>query len=94
MNVHFYMTPFIDCIFYLSHKLHIVVAHSNNIINFLFYLSQKSDELHSLKRKLNDIELPKGLVTPNPSDTEDESDLPPRKRMYARDSINARWAVV
>lgn len=60
----------------------------NNIINFLFYLSQKSDELHSLKRKLNDIELPKGLVTPNPSDTEDESDLPPRKRMYARESIN------
>lgn len=44
--------------------------------------------MHSLKRKLNDIGLPKGLVTPNPSDTEDESDLPPRKRMYARDSIN------
>ncbi|CRL01280.1 CLUMA_CG014419, isoform A [Clunio marinus] len=49
---------------------------------------KKSEELHSLKRKLNDINLPKGLVTPNPSDTEDESDLPPRKRMYARDSIN------
>lgn len=32
--------------------------------------------------------MPKGLVTPNPSDTEDESDLPPRKRMYARDSFN------
>jgi cabut len=45
--------------------------------------------MHSLKRKLNDIELPKGLVTPNPSDeSEDESDLPPRKRMYARDSFN------
>ena len=44
--------------------------------------------MHSLKRKLNDIGLPKGLVTPNPSDTEDESDLPPRKRMYARDSFN------
>lgn len=44
--------------------------------------------MHSLKRKLNELELPKGLVTPNPSDTEDESDLPPRKRMYARDSIN------
>lgn len=41
-----------------------------------------------MKRKLNEIELPKGLVTPNPSDTEDESDLPPRKRMYARDQIN------
>lgn len=60
-----------------------------NLISFLlFRLPQKSDELHSLKRKLNEIELPKGLVTPNPSDTEDESDLPPRKRMYARDSIN------
>lgn len=49
---------------------------------------KKSEELHSLKRKLVDIGLPKGLVTPNPSDTEDESDLPPRKRMYARDSFN------
>lgn len=47
---------------------------------------QKSDELHSLKRKLIDIDLPKGLVTPNSSEDEsDESDLPPRKRMYARD---------
>jgi len=53
-----------------------------------FHLPQKSDDLHSLKRKLAVIGLPKGLVTPNPSDTEDESDLPPRKRMYARDSIN------
>lgn len=44
--------------------------------------------MHSLKRKLNVLEMAKGLVTPNPSDTEDESDLPPRKRMYARDSIN------
>lgn len=61
----------------------------NDLINVsIFWLLQKSDELHSLKRKLNDIELPKGLVTPNPSDTEDESDLPPRKRMYARDSVN------
>jgi cabut len=37
---------------------------------------------------LQSIDLPKGLVTPNPSDSEDESDLPPRKRMYARDSCN------
>jgi cabut len=79
---------FIDWNFYLNDKLHILVAHSNSLINFSFYLSQKSEELHSLKRKLNEIGLPKGLVTPNPSDTEDESDLPPRKRMYARDSIN------
>lgn len=62
----------------------------NNHYNCIIFLSlQKSEELHSLKRKLmNGIELPKGLVTPNPSDTEDESDLPPRKRMYARDSFN------
>lgn len=39
-----------------------------------------------MKRKLIKIQLPKGLVTPNPSEDEsDESDLPPRKRMYARD---------
>jgi cabut len=56
---------------------------------FLLFFPQKSDELHSLKRKLtSEIQLPKGLVTPNPSEDEDESDLPPRKRMYARDAIN------
>lgn len=44
--------------------------------------------MQCLKRKLQTIGLPKGLVTPNPSDSEDESDLPPRKRMYARDSCN------
>lgn len=44
--------------------------------------------MHILKRKLNNIDLPKGLVTPNPSDTEDESDLPPRKRLNVRDSYN------
>lgn len=32
--------------------------------------------------------LPKSFVTPNPSDSEDESDLPPRKRLYARDQLN------
>ncbi|XP_059618318.1 Krueppel-like factor 10 isoform X2 [Phlebotomus argentipes] len=37
-----------------------------------------------LKRKLESV-LPKGMVTPNPSDTEDDSDLPPRKRHYARE---------
>uniref|UniRef100_A0A1B0D6Y4 C2H2-type domain-containing protein n=1 Tax=Phlebotomus papatasi TaxID=29031 RepID=A0A1B0D6Y4_PHLPP len=37
-----------------------------------------------LKRKLESV-LPKGIVTPNPSDTEDDSDLPPRKRQYARE---------
>ncbi|CAO1312171.1 unnamed protein product [Diamesa serratosioi] len=58
-------------------------TNSNNSNDF-----KKVEELHSLKRKLTEIELPKGLVTPNPSDTEDESDLPPRKRLYARDSIN------
>lgn len=28
------------------------------------------------------------LITPNPSDSEDESDLPPRKRLCARDQFN------
>lgn len=32
---------------------------------------------------------PKFLVTPNPSDSEDESDLPPRKRLCARDQFNS-----
>lgn len=31
---------------------------------------------------------PKFLITPNPSDSEDESDLPPRKRLCARDQFN------
>lgn len=54
-----------------------------------FILSQKIQQMHFLKRKLTGIEIPKGLVTPNASDeSEDESDLPPRKRMYARDSMN------
>jgi cabut len=51
---------------------------------------QKIDDVHLLKRKMSDIELPKGLVTPNPSDESDndnESELPPRKRMCARGSF-------
>lgn len=31
----------------------------------------------------------KFLITPNPSDSEDESDLPPRKRLCARDQFNS-----
>ncbi|KAG5675913.1 hypothetical protein PVAND_005772 [Polypedilum vanderplanki] len=51
---------------------------------------KKIDDVHLLKRKLSDIELPKGLVTPNPSDESDnESELPPRKRMCARDSFKS-----
>lgn len=61
----------------------------SNLSPFFFhFFKQKSEELHALKRKLNDIDLPKGLVTPNPSDTEDDSELPPRKRLFARDSYN------
>ncbi|KAJ6648213.1 Krueppel-like factor 11 [Pseudolycoriella hygida] len=41
-----------------------------------------------LKRTYDDMLLPKSIVTPNPSDSEDESDLPPRKRLYARDQLN------
>lgn len=47
---------------------------------------QKIDDCHLLKRKLSDIDLPKGLVTPNTSDESDnDSDLPPRKRKYMCD---------
>lgn len=37
-----------------------------------------------LKRKLTTLTKASGMVTPTPSDTEDESDLPPRKRLCAR----------
>lgn len=36
---------------------------------------------------------PKFLITPNPSDSEDESDLPPRKRLCARDQFKITVAV-
>lgn len=43
------------------------------------------DEVHTLKRKLKAIDIPKGMITPNPSDESDnESDLPPHKRICER----------
>lgn len=42
--------------------------------------------MNSLKRNFRS-DSPKGLITPNPSDSEDESDLPPRKRLCARDQF-------
>lgn len=47
-------------------------------------------QIDTLKRQFSSISaaLPKGHITPNPSDSEDESDLPPRKRLYARDQLN------
>lgn len=48
--------------------------------------------MNSLKRNFLEIfkteESSKFLITPNPSDSEDESDLPPRKRLCARDQFN------
>lgn len=41
-----------------------------------------------MKRNFLEIFTSKGLITPNPSDSEDESDLPPRKRLCARDQFN------
>jgi uncharacterized C2H2 Zn-finger protein len=51
-------------------------------------LNDKMDHhlTETLKRKITQ-HLTKSLVTPNPSDTEDESDLPPRKRLCARDQF-------
>lgn len=87
MKYYFYMTLLLIASFASTINYSCILWTVATIVNSLSL--QKSEELHSLKRKLmNGIELPKGLVTPNPSDTEDESDLPPRKRMYARDSIN------
>lgn len=53
----------------------------------------QSDDVKKLKRKFMDIFKSKDtsskfLITPNPSDSEDESDLPPRKRLCARDQFN------
>lgn len=45
--------------------------------------------MNNLKRNFLEIFSSKGLITPNPSDSEDESDLPPRKRLCARDQFNA-----
>lgn len=48
---------------------------------------KKMDEINTFKRKMNEIGLPKGLITPNPSDESDnEFDLPPNKRFCARNS--------
>lgn len=45
--------------------------------------------MNKLKRNFLEIfSSSKGLITPNPSDSEDESDLPPRKRLCARDQFN------
>lgn len=54
-----------------------------------FFLSLQK-VIAALKRKLAEV-VPKGIITPNPSDndnSEDESDLPPRKRLYVRDPTN------
>lgn len=56
-------------------------------------LEIKSDDVKKLKRKFLEIFASKEtsskfLITPNPSDSEDESDLPPRKRLCARDQFN------
>lgn len=50
------------------------------------FLSLQNSQQNELKRKLSAI-LPKGIITPNPSEDEDDSqlDLPPRKRLYVRD---------
>lgn len=51
---------------------------------FLMFFSLQLSECETLKRKLCEMS-GLGLTTPNPSDSEDESGLPPRKRMHVRD---------
>lgn len=52
----------------------------------------QNDDVSNLKRNFLEIfkseTTSKFLITPNPSDSEDESDLPPRKRLCARDQFN------
>lgn len=55
----------------------------------LFSFTQSDMDVKNLKRNFLEIFTSKGLITPNPSDSEDESDLPPRKRLCARDQFNA-----
>lgn len=65
-------------------ELMILSPPSTPPLNNTNYTVQKSP----IKRTYDDMLLPKSFVTPNPSDSEDESDLPPRKRLYARDQLN------
>lgn len=53
----------------------------------------QNGDVNNLKRNFLEIfnsqsSSSKFLITPNPSDSEDESDLPPRKRLCARDQFN------
>lgn len=52
----------------------------------------QNDLVNNLKHKFLDIfksqSTSKFLITPNPSDSEDESDLPPRKRLCVRDQFH------
>jgi cabut len=51
--------------------------------------NQQAADVNKLKRNFSEIFQTKGgLITPNPSDSEDESDLPPRKRLSTRDLCN------
>lgn len=62
------------------------------MFSFLAYFQhQQSTAVNKLKRNFSEIfHHPKGgLITPNPSDSEDESDLPPRKRLSTRESNHA-----
>lgn len=54
----------------------------------LYLQSDNTNNVKNLKRNFLEIFSSKGLITPNPSDSEDESDLPPRKRLCARDQFN------
>lgn len=74
------------------------INQNDNVIIYwlinLFCLSLlfQNDDVNNLKRNFLNIfkseTTSKFLITPNPSDSEDESDLPPRKRLCARDQFN------
>lgn len=57
--------------------------------SFFPFQSQQASDVNKLKRNFSEIFRPKsGLITPNPSDSEDESDLPPRKRLSTREQLH------
>lgn len=61
---------------------------------FSFSFQNQQNNEKELKRNFSAIFGSKGLCTPNPSDSEDESDLPPRKRLCARDQFNQLKSVL
>lgn len=84
-NTHTHMRPISFTAFYLCRRI--------SFFFFSFSLSlcppahTQMDDADHLKRNFLSGSSKRLLITPHPSDSEDESDLPPRKRLCARDQF-------